>query len=70
MESKDTKHSIRKWNWKLTETINPMLSEKEISDLINKKLAYIIVELEHSPTSYINVEKSVQARCNNIDSAV
>lgn len=70
MEIKDTKHSIRKWNWKLTETINPMLSEKEISDLINKKLAYIIVELEHSPTSYINAGNVAQTRCNNIDSAI
>ncbi len=44
----------KKWIWKLTETINPMLSQNEISNMINKKLAYIIVELEHSPASYVN----------------
>ena len=69
MERKE-KNNNRKWNWKLTETIDPVLTEKEISDLINKKLAYIIVELEHSPTSYIDKEKSVSTRCNNINSTV
>ena len=64
------KNNNRKWNWKLTETIDPVLTEKEISDLINKKLAYIIVELEHSPASYINKEKMISARCNNINSTV
>lgn len=70
MERKGTKHSVKKWNWKLTETINPILSEKEISDLINKKLAYIIVELEHSPASYIKTEKVGQTRCNHIGGAI
>lgn len=70
MERKTEKYNHKKWNWKLTETVNPMLSEKEISDLINKKLAYIIVELEHSPASYINKEKIDKTRCNTINSAV
>ena len=69
MERKE-KNNNRKWNWKLTETIDPVLTEKEISDLINKKLAYIIVELEHSPASYINKEKMISTRCNNINSTV
>ena len=36
MEIEKGKYNHKKWNWKLTETINPMLSEKEISNLINK----------------------------------
>ncbi len=47
----------RKWTWELTEVINPMLSEGEISDLVNRKLAYIILELEHNPINYIKVDK-------------
>ena len=69
MENNEKKYK-RKWSWKLTEVIDPLLTEEEISNLINKKLAYIIVELEHSPTSYIDKEKSVSTRCNNINSTV
>lgn len=53
----EKKNNIRNWKWELTESINPMLSEDEIKNLINKKLAYIIVELEHSPVNYIKVDK-------------
>ena len=56
-EEINNKRKKRKWTWELTETINPMLSEEEISDLINKKLAYIIVELEHNPVSYLKFDK-------------
>lgn len=56
MEKKEGKNK-KKWTWDLTETIDPMLSEKEIKKVINRKLAYIIVELEHNPVSYIKVEK-------------
>ncbi|HAB67074.1 MAG TPA: hypothetical protein DCE23_06880 [Firmicutes bacterium] len=66
MERKNKK----KWTWELTEVINPMLSEKEISDAINKKLAYIIVELEHNPISYINVGKLNEKGCINVKDAV
>ena len=61
MENNEKKYK-RKWSWKLT--------EEEISNLINKKLAYIIVELEHSPTSYIIAEKADLIRCNKEDSTV
>lgn len=47
----------KKWEWDLREIINPMLSEEEISNAINRKLAYIIVELEHNPVNYIKVDK-------------
>lgn len=55
-ERKETKKL--KWTWDLTETIDSMLSEKEIKDIINRKLAYIIVELEHNPVSYIKINKN------------
>lgn len=48
----------KKWSWDLKEVIDPMLSEEEISNVINRKLAYIIVELEHNPVSYIKIEKN------------
>ena len=57
-ENEEKKKKKRKWTWELTETINPMLSEDEISDLINKKLAYIIVEMEHNPVSYLKFDKN------------
>ncbi len=69
MENNEKKYK-RKWSWKLTEVIDPLLTEEEISNLINKKLAYIIVELEHSPTSYIIAEKADLIRCNKEDSTV
>lgn len=47
-----------KKKWKLYEIINPSLSEKEICDIINKKIANIIIELEHNPVNYIKVEKT------------
>lgn len=70
MKIEKGKYNHKKWNWKLTETINPMLSEKEISNLINKKLAYIIVEMEHSPASYINSNKMKETCCINTETAV
>ena len=36
------------WTWEEHDIIDPMLSEEEISDKINQKLAYIIIELEHN----------------------
>lgn len=51
------------WTWELHEKINSYLSEDEISDIINRKLAYIIVELEHNPVSYINVKNKVEGHC-------
>lgn len=70
MEKEGKKHNIRNWEWKLTESINPMLSQNEISNLINKKLAYIIVELEHSSASYIKNNNIDLTCCNNEDNAV
>ena len=67
---KKKNNNKRKWNWKLTETIDSMLTEEEISNLINRKLAYIIVELEHSPASYINTKKTVSTCCNSVDDTV
>lgn len=51
------KNKKKKWEWVFSETISPLLSEEDISNIINKKLAYIIVELEHNPVSYIKVDK-------------
>ena len=53
---------------------NRIKTEKEIRDLINKKLAYIIVKLEHSPASYINEKNNIKnetiTRCKHINNAV
>lgn len=62
-ETEKEKNKKRKWKWELHEIINPYLSEKEIGDIINKKLAKIIVELEHNPVSYIKVEKPHDEYC-------
>lgn len=70
MEKGVKKYNIRNWKWKLTESINPMLSKNEISDLINKKLAYIIVKLEHSSASYVKINNFDLTCCNNGDNAV
>lgn len=43
--------------WDLHEMIDPRLSEEEIKKIINKKLAQIIIELEHNPISFIKKEK-------------
>ena len=51
------KEKKEKWEWILTEKINPYLSENEISDLINKKFAHIIIELENNPISKIKTKK-------------
>lgn len=59
MGKKEEKNKKKRWTWDLTEIIDPMLSEKEIKKAINRKLAYIIVELEHNPVSYIKVEKNI-----------
>ncbi len=63
MEKKRKNKPKKKWEWVLTETINPLLSEEEISNIINKKLAYIIVELEHNPVSYIKINNLLENRC-------
>ena len=68
-EEKKQNEKKRKWKWKLTEVIDPTLTEEEISDLINKKLAFIIVEMEHSPASYVE-KNSALTCCNNSDGAV
>ena len=47
-----------KTKWILTEVENPSnLSEEEKKLIINKKIAKIIIELEHNPISFINYEK-------------
>lgn len=58
MEKKEGKNKKKKWTWELTETIVPMMTEEEISNAINRKLAYIIVELEHNPVNYIKLEEN------------
>lgn len=64
------KKENKKWKWKFSETIDINLSEKEISDLINKKLAYIIIELEHNPANYV-VRKNIKKEdCSVINDAV
>ena len=68
-EEKEQKNKKRKWKWKLTEVIDPTLTEEEISDLINKKLAFIIVELEHSAASYVD-KNSALTCCNNSEGAI
>lgn len=68
MENKENKK--RKWEWDLHEILNPIFSEEEIKKSINKKLAYIIVELEHNPISYINTEKLMSKHCDKKISAV
>ena len=58
MKKKEGKNNKKKWTWELTETIVPMMTEEEISNAINRKLAYIIVELEHNPVNYIKLEEN------------
>ena len=56
------------WTWEEHDIIDPMLSEEEISDKINQKLAYIIIELEHNPINhFINSEnlKNINKRLKN-----
>lgn len=64
------KKENKKWKWKFSETIDNSLSKKEISDLINKKLAYIIIELEHNPDIYINSKIAKKEDCSIINDAV
>ena len=59
MEKKPKKHRSRKWTWEVTDIINPIFTEEEIGDVINRKLAYIIIELEHNPVNYIKLTKDV-----------
>ncbi len=70
MEKKEGNKPKKKWEWILQETVDPLLSEEEISNIINKKLAYIIVELEHNPVSYIKVEKLPEIRCKKVNNAL
>ena len=58
MKEKENRCNRKKWIWDLNEIIDPMLSERDIKKAINKKLAYIIVELEHNPVSYIKIKKN------------
>ena len=46
-----------KWEWKLTNIIDPRLDENQIKEEVNRKLAYIIIELEHNPINYIKTRK-------------
>lgn len=59
MKKERKKHKSRKWSWDVKDIIDPHLTEKEISDVINRKLAYIIIELEHNPVNYIKMKKDV-----------
>lgn len=43
--------------WHLTEEYDLRLSNKDLIKIINKKLAKIIIELEHNPISFKNGEK-------------
>lgn len=45
--------SKKKWTWVLKETIDPSLSKEDIKTIVNKKIAHIIIELEHNPVSYL-----------------
>ena len=44
--------------WHLTEEYDLRLSNKDLIKIINKKLAKIIIELEHNPISFKNGEKN------------
>ena len=63
MKMKKKENKKKKWTWELTETIDPSLSEEEIETIVNKKLAYIIIELEHNPVSYLI--KDIEKENNN-----
>lgn len=56
----DTKQNNTNNNitWLLNEKFNKELDENEIKSVINKKLAYIIIELENNPILYITKEKN------------
>ena len=65
LERKVKKCSKRKYQWKWNDVINPFLSEKEISDEFNRKIAHIIVEKEHNPVSYVQQKTLSDNRCKN-----
>ena len=44
-------------NWLLKEKYTKILNEKEKKEIINKKLAYLIIELENNPIMYLTIEK-------------
>ena len=44
--------NTNKYNWILKEKISKNLKEDEIKNIVNKKLAYIIIELEINQTIY------------------
>lgn len=44
-------------NWLLKEKYTKILNEKEKKEIINKKLAYLIIELENNPIMYLTKEK-------------
>lgn len=43
---KEKNRSDKKYTWKLKEYINPLLTENEIRNIVNKKIAYVIIEEE------------------------
>ena len=51
----------QKYRWKIIDVIDPSLSDEDIKNIINKKIARIIIEMEHSPANYINKSKK---QCN------
>ena len=54
---RERKNKIGNTKWILEEVIDPRLTEEDIKKIVNKKLAKIIIELEHNPVSFINYEK-------------
>jgi len=46
------KHYKKYYEWNTIHVINPNLSREDISDIINKKIARIIIEKEHNQIHY------------------
>lgn len=56
----------KKWNWKLTEIMNSELSENEIGNIINEKLASIIIILEQDSKCCFNFENTSLNYCDDV----
>ena len=54
-KNKKIRRKTRDCIWIRNDIIDPNLTEEDLKNIINHKLAYIIVEMEHSPINYIKL---------------
>ena len=59
--NKNDKGRKVKNNWFTVDKIDPNLTENQIGDIVNRKLAYIIMECEYNPLKKISNSKKLKA---------